>query len=345
MRLLTRREMTRGAAATMLLARETVAARAAALSTLLVTHPAFALHQPGPYHPERPARMQAIDDALADPRFGALVRREAPLRDDVEEAILRAHSADYFNRLRAVALKADGLPHSFDGGDTVMSAGTWDAALRGVGAVLLAVDAVMDQASSIRNAFCQVRPPGHHAEAGRAMGFCFLSNAAIGAFYARARHGARRIAVVDFDVHHGNGTQRIFWPDRDLFYGSTHEMPLFPGTGAVSETGAGNIFNAPLKAGDGGDAFREAMGARVLPALDGFHPDLIIISAGFDAHTRDPLAHLRLLEPDFAWITEQMMQLAARHCSSRIVSVLEGGYELSALARSVAAHVGTLMSV
>jgi acetoin utilization deacetylase AcuC-like enzyme len=190
-----------------------------------------------------------------------------------------------------------------------------------------------------------VRPPGHHAEAGRAMGFCFLSNAAIGGLYARARHGAGRVAVVDFDVHHGNGTQRIFWPDKDLFYGSTHEIPLFPGTGALSETGAGNIFNAPLKAGDDGDVFRDAMRARILPALDAFHPDLIVISAGFDAHRRDPLAHLRLLEPDFAWITEEIMQLAARHCGDRVVSVLEGGYELGALARSVAAHVGTLMSV
>jgi acetoin utilization deacetylase AcuC-like enzyme len=343
MQSLTRREMTCGAAAA--LALSSVVARASASSTLLLTHPAFALHQPGPYHPERPARMQAIDAALADQRFAALVRGEAPLRDDVEEAILRAHRADYLDRLHAIARQVDGLPHDFDGGDTVMSAGTWAAALRGAGAVLAAVDAVMDKASGIRNAFCQVRPPGHHAEAGRAMGFCFLSNAAIGAHYARARHGAGRVAVVDFDVHHGNGTQRIFWEDRDLFYGSTHEMPLFPGTGAVSEAGAGNIFNAPLKAGDDGGVFREAMRARILPALDAFRPDLIVVSAGFDAHARDPLAHLRLLEPDFAWITEQIMQLAARHCSDRVVSVLEGGYELGALARSVAAHVGTLMGV
>jgi acetoin utilization deacetylase AcuC-like enzyme len=345
MRSLTRREMTHGAAAAMVFAHPSASAHAAPSSTVLVTHPAFAGHEPGPLHPERPARMRAIDEALADPRFGALVRREAPLRDDVEEAILRAHSVDYFNRLRTVAHQADALPYNFDGGDTVMSAGTWEAALRGVGAVLLAIDAVMDPASGIRNAFCQVRPPGHHAEAGRAMGFCFLSNVAIGGLYARARHGARRIAVVDFDVHHGNGTQRIFWPDRDLFYGSTHEMPLFPGTGAASETGVGNIFNAPLKAGDDGGVFREAMGARVLPALDAFHPDLILISAGFDAHKRDPLAHLRLLEPDFAWITEQIMQLAARHCRDRVVSVLEGGYELGALARSVVAHVEMLMKV
>jgi acetoin utilization deacetylase AcuC-like enzyme len=344
MRSLTRREIARGAAAALALAHES-AARASASSTLLVTHPAFALHQPGVLHPERPARMRAIDEALADPAFGALVRREAPLRDDVEEAILRAHRPDYVGRLRAIAQEAGKLPFTFDGGDTVMSAGTWEAALRGAGAVLAAIDAVTDKASGIRNAFCQVRPPGHHAEAGRAMGFCFLSNAAIGAHYARARHGAGRVAVVDFDVHHGNGTQRIFWTDPDLFYGSTHEMPLFPGTGAASETGAGNIFNAPLKAGDGGDVFREAMRGRVLPALDAFRPDLIIVSAGFDAHLRDPLAHLRLTEPDFAWITEEIMHVAARHCGDRVVSVLEGGYDLGALARSAAAHVGALMSV
>jgi acetoin utilization deacetylase AcuC-like enzyme len=215
--------------------------------------------------------------------------------------------------------------------------------LRGIGACLFAVDAVMTPALGIKNAFCQIRPPGHHAEATRAMGFCFFSNAAIAALYARARHGAGRIAVVDFDVHHGNGTQRIFWADKNLFYGSTHEMPLFPGTGAVSETGVGNIFNAPLTAGDGGAAFAEAMRARVLPALDVFSPDLIIISAGFDAHKRDPIAHLRLVEADFAWITEQLLDIAAKRSGDRLVSVLEGGYELDALGRSAAAHVRTLM--
>jgi acetoin utilization deacetylase AcuC-like enzyme len=214
MRSLTRRDITQGAAAAMVLAHAPAAARAAASSTLLVTHPAFAGHQPGPLHPERPARMQAIDEALADPRFGALVRMEAPRRDDVEAAILRVHRADYLDRLRAVALQADGLPYSFDA-DTVMSASTWEATLRGVGAVLLAIDAVMDPASGVRNAFCQVRPPGHHAEQGRAMGFCFLSNAAIGAHYARARH----------QPHCGGGFRRPPW--------QWHATYLLAGQGSV----------------------------------------------------------------------------------------------------------------
>jgi acetoin utilization deacetylase AcuC-like enzyme len=335
-----RRTLVQGALA--LLTPASVTARAIQATTLLVTHGAFARHNPGALHPEQPARMQAIDAALSGPEFTSLVRREAPLHDDIEEAILRAHTRAYFDQVRAAGNDAAHLPHAFDG-DTVMSAGTWEAALRGVGAGLLAVDTVMDASSNLKNAFCQIRPPGHHAEPARAMGFCFFSNVAIAALYARARHGAGRVAVVDFDVHHGNATQKIFWSDKDLFYGSTHEMPLFPGTGAVSETGVGNIFNAPLKAGDGGAAFREAMKTRILPALDAFRPDLILVSAGFDAHQGDPLAHCRLLEPDFEWITEELMAMAAKHCSSRIVSVLEGGYELGALGRSTASHVRMLM--
>jgi acetoin utilization deacetylase AcuC-like enzyme len=286
--------------------------------------------------------MHAIDEALSAPEFASIQRREAPLRDDAGEAILRAHSQGYFGRVHATSRDKAHLPFSFDS-DTVLSAGTWEAALRGVGACLLAVDAIMTTALGIKNAFCQIRPPGHHAETARAMGFCFFSNAAITALYARARHGADRVAVVDFDVHHGNGTQSLFWADKSLFYGSTHEMPLFPGTGALAETGVGNIFNAPLRAGDGGVVFAEAVRARILPALDAFRPDLIVISAGFDAHKRDPLAHLRLEEADFAWITEQLMEVAARRCGGRIVSLLEGGYELGALGRSAAAHVRTLM--
>jgi acetoin utilization deacetylase AcuC-like enzyme len=195
------------------------------------------------------------------------------------------------------------------------------------------------------NAFCQVRPPGHHAEADRAMGFCLFSNAAIAGLYARNKHGAERIAVVDFDVHHGNGTQDIFWSDKDLYYGSTHEMPLFPGTGALGETGVGNIFNAPLRAGDSGERFRDAFESRILPALHGFGPDLVVISAGFDAHQADPLANLRLVEADYIWATEKLADMANRHCHGRIVSLLEGGYDLTALARSVAVHVKTLMDV
>ncbi|WP_334150491.1 histone deacetylase family protein [Hyphomicrobium sp.] len=337
---LSRRELIASAAAA--LAISSPPAHATVAPTMLISHPAFAGHDPGPLSAERPARMRAIDQALSDPRFAALVRREAPLRDDAEEAILRAHDRQHLERVRAAALDKAHLPFSFDG-DTVVAAGTWEAAMRAVSAGLMGVDAVMDSSSGIKAVFCQVRPPGHHAEAQRTMGFCLFSNVAISGLYARVRHGAERIAVVDFDVHHGNGTQRIFWSDRSLFYGSTHEMPLFPGTGALNETGVGNIFNAPLKAGDGGIAFRSAMKERILPALDAFRPDLILISAGFDAHDGDPLAHLRLFEADFAWVTAELMSLAARHCRGRIVSMLEGGYELDALGRSTAAHVATLM--
>ena len=313
------------------------------MSTLLVTHPSFLDHDTGPGHPERPDRMRAIDKVLAHEYFADLTRRDAPLRDDVEEQILLAHPESYLEEIRAQRPQPGEKIVRLDP-DTVMSAGTWEAALRAVGAGLLAVDEVMDPASGIRNAFCQVRPCGHHAEADRAMGFCLFSNAAIAAKYARAKHGVERVAVVDFDVHHGNGTQDIFWGDKNLFFASTHQMPLFPGTGAVSETGVGNIWNAPLRAGDGGEKFREAMESRIFPALKNFSPDIIIISAGFDAHEADPLASLRLVEADFLWATEQLCEAAERHCDGRIVSLLEGGYDLEALARSVAVHVRALMS-
>jgi acetoin utilization deacetylase AcuC-like enzyme len=189
-----------------------------------------------------------------------------------------------------------------------------------------------------------MRPPGHHAETETPMGFCFFNNAAVAARHARAGHGAERIAVVDFDVHHGNGTQHIFWDDKDAMYCSTHEMPLFPGTGAINERGEHDqIVNAPLRAGDGGAAFREAFDIALLPRLEGFRPDLIIVSAGFDAHRLDPLGHLNLVEADFAWATRRLMEIAGRACKGRIVSLLEGGYDLDGLARSVAAHVGALM--
>jgi acetoin utilization deacetylase AcuC-like enzyme len=193
------------------------------------------------------------------------------------------------------------------------------------------------------NAFCALRPPGHHAESRRAMGFCFFNHVAVAAHYARYRYDAERVAVIDFDVHHGNGTQEIFWSDPDLFYGSTHQMPLYPGSGDVQETGAGNIFNAPLRAGDGSEQFREAMGTVILPALDAFGPDLVIISAGFDAHHRDPLGSLQLTEEDFAWVTLQLMEAAEIHCGGRVVSVLEGGYDLQGLSASVGIHVQALM--
>ena len=222
-----------------------------------------------------------------------------------------------------------------------MSPGTLDDALRGAGAAVAAVDAVFSGEAD--NAFCAMRPPGHHAEARRAMGFCLFNNAAIAALYARARYDAERVAVVDFDVHHGNGTQDIFWSDGDLFYGSTHQMPLYPGTGAASETGVGNIFNAPLHDGDGGPQFRSAMANTILPALDAFGPDLVIISAGFDAHREDPLGGLNLTEEDFVWATLNLMEIADKHADGRVVSVLEGGYDIRALAASVAVHVQALI--
>lgn len=339
---LSRRDILQGAVAAAILPAPKAAA-ATASATALISHPSFFLHDPGPFNVERPARMTAIDGALRASFFAGLKRLEAPLRDDAKEAILRAHEKAYFDHIKALANDVQHLPYPLDA-DTVLSAHSWEAILRGVGAGLLAVDMIMDPNSATENAFCQIRPPGHHATQTRAMGFCFFSNIAIAALYARARHGAERIAVVDFDVHHGNGTQTIFWSNRDLMYGSTHEMPLFPGTGAVSETGVGNIFNAPLRAGDGGEVFRQAMKERILPAVAAHRPDLIMISSGFDAHAHDPLAHIRLHEPDFEWVTEQVMELAAKLCHGRIVSILEGGYNLDALASSTATHVKTLMS-
>ena len=312
------------------------------MTTLLITHPCFVDHDTGPGHPERPDRMRAIDKILAHDVFKELRREDAPLREDVEERILLAHPAAHLEKMRDIVTGPINGTRHIDG-DTVVSPGSWEAALRAVGAGLHGVDTVMSGRAA--NAFCQVRPPGHHAEADRAMGFCLFSNAAIAGLYARAEHGAERVAVVDFDVHHGNGTQDICWSDKDLYYGSTHEMPLFPGTGATSETGVGNIFNAPLRAGDAGERFREAFESRILPALHDFGPDLVVISAGFDAHQADPLANLALVEADFSWATEKLADMANRHCHGRIVSLLEGGYDLNALSRSVAVHVKTLMDV
>ncbi|HVT30643.1 MAG TPA: histone deacetylase family protein [Lacipirellulaceae bacterium] len=317
--------------------------RAQSSATLLISHPAFERHDPGLFIVERPAREQAIMEALAAANFGGLVRHEAPLRADVLEAIELVHTRGYVESLRAHAQDEARLPFAIDD-DTVMSTGSWEAAMRAVGAGLHAVDHVMEAGNTIKNAFCPVQPPGHHAEADRAMGFCLFSNIAIAAKYAQDRHGGARVAVIDFDVHHGNGTQRTFWENKNLFYGSTHEMPLFPGTGSVSEAGVGNIFNAPLKAGDGSVEFRAAMTERILPALDEFRPELILISAGFDAHEGDPLGHTRLHEADYTWITQRVMEIADKRCSGRIISMLEGGYVLKDLARSTAAHVSALMS-
>ncbi|MBC8013229.1 MAG: histone deacetylase family protein [Methyloceanibacter sp.] len=306
------------------------------MTTLLLTHPACLQHDTGYGHPERADRLRAIDDALAAPAFKTLKREQAPRAELA--AIERLHPEAYVEMIRASIPARD---HKFLDIDTVVSPGSWEAALRATGACISAVDRVM--AGEADNAFCAVRPPGHHAEPSRAMGFCMFNGVAIAALHARAAHGAKRVAVIDFDVHHGNGTQAAFWSDRDLFYGSTHQMPLFPGTGAVDETGVGNIFNAPLKPGDDGDDFRAAFEARILPALDAFAPDFLLVSAGFDAHVRDPLAQLRLVEADFAWVTEKLVEAAGKHCGGKLVSTLEGGYDLEALASSTAVHVEALM--
>jgi acetoin utilization deacetylase AcuC-like enzyme len=246
---------------------------------------------------------------------------------------------DYLEAIRN-ASPSEGMVHL--DADTSMSPGSFEAALRGAGGAALAVDEVMNQKAA--NAFVATRPPGHHAETARPMGFCLFNNAAIAARYAQKRYDVERAAIVDFDVHHGNGSQDIFWADNSVMYCSTHEMPLYPGTGAAGERGEHNtIVNAPLRAGDGGDAFREAFETVILPRLREFRPDILIISAGFDAHTRDPLANLNLLEADYTWVTRKLMEVADDSAQGRIVSLLEGGYDLQGLARSVAAHVTALM--
>src|SRR5271165_4351635 len=307
------------------------------MTTFLYTHPACLEHDPGRHHPEGPARLRAVFDALADPEFARLERREAP--EAALEDLLRVHPRPHVERLLRAVPKSG---HVGIDADTVLSPASGEAALRAAGAVVAAVDAVV--AGKADNAFCAVRPPGHHAEPGRAMGFCLFNNAAIGAVRARKVHGLKRVAVVDFDVHHGNGTQAAFETDENLFYASTHQYPLYPGTGAADETGVGNIVNVPLRPMSGSGPFRRALSERVLPALDDFRPRLVIISAGFDAHRSDPLAQLMLDESDYVWVTEQLVELAYRHAEGRLVSTLEGGYDLQALGASAAAHVGVLMA-
>jgi acetoin utilization deacetylase AcuC-like enzyme len=307
--------------------------------TILYMHDACILHEVTAGHPESPKRLRVLKSVLSGEEFSALDRRDAP-RGTIEQIALM-HSQHHIEQITKV-IPENELIHL--DGDTSLSLGSCEAALRGSGAVCAAIDSIMTGPEN--NAFCAVRPPGHHAESDTAMGFCLLNNVAIGAAYARHKYKIDRVAVMDFDVHHGNGTQAMFWSNPNLFYASTHQMPLFPGTGAKSERGKhGNVLNAPLRDGDGSLEFRSAMENIILPGLKDFKPELLIISAGFDAHFKDPLAGLRLVEDDYAWATLELLSIADKYAESRLVSVLEGGYNLDALASSVSIHVLKLMSV
>jgi len=307
-------------------------------STRIYTHADCLDHHPGPHHPESPQRLHAVLGALRDPAFAALEWHDAPL--GTIEQVRLVHEPHYVQAVEAAAPR-EGY-RALDAGDTIMSPGTWNAVMRCVGAACAAVDAVVS--GQARNAFCATRPCGHHAEADRAMGFCVFNQAAIAALHARQAHGLRKVAVIDFDVHHGNGTQNSFWDDPDLFYGSTHQAPFYPGTGARGEGGvAGNIVNLPLARGSDSAAFRRVTRDVLLPALADFAPELLIMSAGFDAHHLDPLGGLGFTDDDFHWITRELMALADRSARGRVVSTLEGGYSMEGLASGSAAHVRALM--
>ncbi|PKR88873.1 acetoin utilization protein [Pleomorphomonas diazotrophica] len=307
------------------------------MRTLFLSHPRYRDHLAPDNHPEQPGRIVAIERQLEGESFQNLIRDMARPVTDAE--IQRVHPAAYVDHIRIQA-PHDGLMSISR--DTILSNGTYEAARLAAGAACLAVDEVMT--GLVDNAFSAARPPGHHASARQAMGFCFFNHAAIAARHAQAEHGAERVAIVDFDVHHGNGTQNIFYSDETVFYASIHQQHLFPGTGEASETGvAGNILNVPLAAGANGAAVLEAMTNTILPAVTAFHPDLLVLSAGFDAHYRDPLGDLNLVEADYAVLTRAVMDVADRVCGGRVVSLLEGGYDLDALGLSAAAHVSALM--
>lgn len=308
------------------------------MTTILYQPPACQDHDTGEEHPEHPLRHRAIQSILENERFADLIRANAPKAERAQ--LERVHTAHHIDHILGCEPKS-GI--TYLDSDTVVSLGSVDAALFAAGAACEAVDDVIS--GSARNAFCATRPPGHHAEPDQAMGFCLFNNAAIAAAQARHVHGLTRIAIVDFDVHHGNGTQAFCYDDPHYFYASSHQFPCWPDTGLESETGIdGNIVNATLAPGTGSDEFRTAWSGRILPKLEVFRPELIIISAGFDAHSSDPQAQLRLLTADFAWITAEILSVANRCCQGRVISLLEGGYDLHALAASVGVHVHVLQT-
>jgi len=304
--------------------------------TLYYSHPDFLLHDTGVGHPECAARLKAIEAALSTAEFAGLIRLSAPLGSEQQIQLIHphAHVEQIFS-----AIPQHGEHYLDD--DTIVSPGSKNAALRAVGAVCDAVDKIMSNQAN--NAFCAIRPPGHHAEPNQAMGFCLFNNIAIAAEYARRHYHLKRIAIVDFDVHHGNGTQAAFYNQPCILYASSHEMPHYPGTGYPTETGVGNIINVPLTHGESGQSVRQKYINIIFPALHHFKPELLLISAGFDAHKDDPLSSILLLEDDFRWLTQELMTIADSHCHGRIISALEGGYHLPALAASVAVHVKTLL--
>lgn len=307
------------------------------MKTLYYEHPDFLEHNTGIGHPESPDRVRRISAALAEPEFAKLVRVSPPLGTD--EQVLLIHTPKHLAAIRD-NIPAQGLRHL--DGDTLLSPGSERAALRAVGAGCDAVDQIFS--GKAKNAFCAVRPPGHHAEPDRAMGFCLFNNIAIAAEYARKHYHLQRIAIVDFDVHHGNGTQVAFYKQPQVLYASSHEIPHYPGTGYPNETGVGNIINVPLKAGDDGTVVRKKYSDIILPAVNHFKPELLLVSAGFDAHEKDPLAAIKLVAEDYAWLTKELMAIADQHCQGRLVSMLEGGYHLKSLADSVSAHVKALLA-